>query len=196
MLDRDEIVHSLTGAWELFLDRPNAMRYFDVSVEGFWRSFRVIVLLLPAYILSTLAEQIVAAASMPAAADQSVLALFLDSAFGLGLDWIMLPLVLALAARPLGIQRHYAAFIVARNWASVIALAPFGAIGLLVIIGLVNAEVANFLMLASLMVVLRYNFLIARRALDVGIGFAIGIVVLDLAISLTIALALDLVFGM
>ena len=59
MLDRDEIARSLTGAWHLFLDRPDAMRYFDLSIEGFWRSFRAIVLLLPAYILSTLAERVI-----------------------------------------------------------------------------------------------------------------------------------------
>lgn len=196
MLDRDEIRRSLTGAWDLFLDRPEAMRAFDVSVEGFWRSFRVIVLLLPAYFLTTMAEQIMLSATAAETAGPGGTALFLDSVVGLGLDWIALPVVLALAARPLGIQRNYAAFIVARNWGAVIALTPFGVIGLLVILGLLNAEIANFLMLASLMVVLRYNFLIARRALDVGIGFAIGIVILDLAVSLTIALALDSVFGL
>ncbi|SDB52783.1 hypothetical protein [Bauldia litoralis] len=196
MLDRDEIRRSLTGAWDLFLDRPEAMRAFDVSVEGFWRSFRVIVLLLPAYFLTTMAEQIMLSETAVETAGPGGVALFLDSVVGLGLDWIALPVVLALAARPLGIQRNYAAFIVARNWGAVIALTPFGVIGLLVILGLLNAEIANFLMLASLMVVLRYNFLIARRALDVGIGFAIGIVILDLAVSLTIALALDSVFGL
>lgn len=196
MLDREEIRRSLTGAWDLFLDRPDAMRAFDVSVEGFWRSFRVIVLLLPAYFLTTMAEQIMLSETAVETAGPGGTALFLDSVVGLGLDWIALPVVLALAARPLGIQRNYAAFIVARNWGAVIALTPFGVIGLLVILGLLNAEIANFLMLASLMVVLRYNFLIARRALDVGIGFAIGIVILDLAVSLTIALALDSVFGL
>ncbi len=196
MLDRDEIRRSLTGAWDLFLDRPEAMRAFDVSVEGFWRSFRVIVLLLPAYFLTTMAEQIMLSETAAETAGPGGTALFLDRVVGLGLDWIALPVVLALAARPLGIQRNYAAFIVARNWGAVIALTPFGVIGLLVILGLLNAEIANFLMLASLMVVLRYNFLIARRALDVGIGFAIGIVILDLAVSLTIALALDSVFGL
>jgi len=195
MLDRDEITRSLTGAWHLFLDRPDAMRYFDLSVEGFWRSFRAIVLLLPAYILSTLAERVITLANTPVGGEQDATAFFLDSAIGLGVDWIALPVLLALAARPLGIQRTYAAFIVARNWASVIALVPYGIIGLLVIVGVVDIEVANILMLVALMLVLRYNFLVARRALDVGIGFAVGIVVLDLAVSLTIALSLDSVFA-
>ena len=195
MLDRDEIVRSLTGAWYLFFDRPDAMRYFDLSVEGFWRSFRAILLLLPAYILSTLAERVMTLANTPVGSEQTAGAFFLDSVVGLGLDWIALPILLALAARPLGIQRTYAAFIVARNWASVIALLPYGIIGLLVIIGVVDTGMANILMLVVLMLVLRYNFLVARRAMDAGIGFAVGIVVLDLAVSLTIALSLDVVFA-
>ncbi|MCB1490134.1 MAG: hypothetical protein KDJ88_22075 [Bauldia sp.] len=195
MLDRDEIVRSLTGAWYLFFDRPDAMRYFDLSVEGFWRSFRAILLLLPAYVLSTLAERVITLANTPVGGEQDAAFFFLDSVVGLGLDWIALPILLALAARPLGIQRTYAAFIVARNWASVIALVPYGFIGLLVIAGIVDMEMANILMFVALVVVLRYNFLVARRALDVGIGFAIGIVILDLAVSLTIALALDSVFA-
>ena len=51
MPSRDEIVQSLTGAWMLFLDRRNAMRYFDVSVDGFWRSFAAIIFVVPAYAL-------------------------------------------------------------------------------------------------------------------------------------------------
>ena len=193
MLERDEIARSLTGAWGLFLDRADAMRHFDVSVDGFWRSFRVVVLVLPLYVLTSLAERTIAASTMGPAPDAAMF--LLGNAVSLGLDWITLPIVLALAARPLGIERNYSAFVIARNWGSVIATIPFGAISLLLLFGMIGPEIANFLMLAALMVVLRYNFLIARRALDVAVGFAIGIVVLDLATSLTIALTLDAVFG-
>ena len=62
MLERDEIARSLTGAWELFLDRPDAMRRFDISMTGFWRSFRAIVLVLPAYLVTSLAEPAINAA--------------------------------------------------------------------------------------------------------------------------------------
>ena len=195
MLERNEIARSLTGAWQLFLDRPGAMRYFDISMDGFWRSFRAIVLVLPAYLLTTLAERSVASSTLLPGQDPGDFLFYLDSAIGLGLDWITLPIVLALAARPLGITHHYGAFIIARNWGSVIAVAPFGFVGLLVLIGLAGMELANFLMLAALMIMLRYNYLIARRALDAGFGFAVGIVVLDLALSLTISLTLDSIFG-
>jgi hypothetical protein len=195
MLTREEIGRSLGAAWDVFLDRPGAMRNFDVSVEGFWRSFAAVILVIPSYALAVLAERTLAAAIDPAAPVQDGVAFFVQNALGLGLDWVTLPVILALLARPLGIARHYPEFVVARNWGAVIAAVPFGAIGLLIVLGLLGGELANLLMFAALIVVLRYTFVIARRSLDVGIGFAIGIVVLDFVVSLTIALALDGIFA-
>ena len=53
----DEIARSLQGAWLLFLDRANAMRLFDASYGGFWRSFQAVVLVAPAYELTVLADR-------------------------------------------------------------------------------------------------------------------------------------------
>ena len=72
---------------------------------------------------------------------------------------------------------------------------PFGVIGLFSVLGLVGGELASLLMFAALIVLLRYNYLIARRSLDASLGFAIAIVILDFVVSLTIALALDGVFA-
>ena len=56
-MNRAEIERSLTGAWRLFLGKPDAMRFFDASVEGFWRSFGAIVLVAPLYALTALADR-------------------------------------------------------------------------------------------------------------------------------------------
>lgn len=194
MLTREEITRSLTAAWDLFLDRPGAMRGFDVSVDGFWRSFAAVVLVVPSYAFAVLAERELTADD-PAAPLQDGASFFLQGAVGLGLDWVALPVILALLARPLGIARHYPEFVVARNWGAVIAAIPFGVIGLLIVLGLLGGELANLLMLAALIIVLRYTYLIARRALDASLGFAIGIVALDFVVSLTIALTLDGIFA-
>ncbi len=192
MPGRDEIVRSLSAAWDLFVDRPGAMRGFDLSVDGFWRSFGAVVLVAPSYVLAVLAERRIAIET--GLSDQSGASFFVQNVLGLGIDWVALPLVLALLAQPLGIARHYPEFVVARNWGAVIAAVPFGAIGLLILVGLLGGELANLLMLASLFVVLRYTYLIARRALDASLGFAIGIVVFDFVLSLMIALTLDGIF--
>lgn len=194
MLTRDEITRSLTGAWELFLDRPGAMRFFDMSVDGFWRSFAAVVLVVPSYAFAVLADQRMAAAD-PTLPLESGAGLVIHNGIGLLLDWIALPLILALLARPLGIARHYPEFVVARNWCAVIAAVPFGVIGLLIVAGVVGTDFGSLLMLAALVAVLRYNYVIARRSLEASVGFAIGIVVLDFVVSLTLALSLDGLFA-
>jgi len=195
ILTLDEISRSLTGAWGLFLDRPGSTRLFDMSVDGFWRSFRAIVLVAPSYAFAVLADRYMAAESDPTAPVQSGWNMFVENGLGLCLDWVALPLILALLARPLGIGARYPAFIVARNWCAVIAAFPFGVVGLLTVIGFIGSELGTILMFAILIAVLRYNYLVAKRTLEATMGFCIGIVVLDFVVSLTIALTLQSAFA-
>jgi len=196
MPTREEIVRSLTGAWEIFLDRPDAMRRFDVSVRGFWRSFGALFLVVPFYAVSALSERAVAKGDAILAANFSDAAFIFDKAVALCVDWVALPLLLALLATRLGITRTYPAFIIARNWASVLSIVPFGLISLLYVLDILGSDTADVLSLATVFVVLRYNYLIARRALDVGVGFAAALVVSDFALSMLIGAVIDLTFGL
>ena len=38
---------NLTGAWHLMLGRPEGLNRLDTSLEGFWRSFAAVILLVP-----------------------------------------------------------------------------------------------------------------------------------------------------
>ena len=185
MPSRDEILRSLTGAWNLFLDRPDALRYFDISVEGFWRSFAAILLVAPSYVVIAAAER---TQILTSAVEQSFDggAFFLNKVLSVGMDWIAFPFLLALVVGPLGLSRTYAAFIVARTWGAVLALLPFVAIGLLYLGGILSAEAFNVISMVILIVVIRYSYLIARRALGAEIGMAIAIVLSDLSISILI----------
>ena len=49
---QQEIIRSLTGAWLLAKRDTSALNYFNLSIEGFWRSFSAMVLVLPILILS------------------------------------------------------------------------------------------------------------------------------------------------
>jgi hypothetical protein len=193
--DREEVARSLSGAWRLFLDRPEAMRFFDVSIDGFWRSFGAIFLVLPSYALVALAEYTIIHTDSLADEGFSGNLFVFDKALALCLDWIALPLAMALAARPLGVTRTYAAFVVARNWCAVLAILPFGIIGLLLVSGLYDVDAANFLWLAALFIVLRYTFIIARRALGVSTGLAAGIVAIDFFLSFAIGILVDGLIG-
>ena len=49
--DRVEVLHSLYGAWRLAMLDVSGMRHFNLSVEGFWRSFFAAVIVAPGYAL-------------------------------------------------------------------------------------------------------------------------------------------------
>ena len=125
--------------------------------------------------------------------------MFSDSAFilakaiGSGVDWILFPMLLALVAEPLGITRSYTSFIIARNWGSVLASIPSVVVDLLYILGIFDENATQVASLVVLLVQLRYSYLIASRTLGIGIGFAVAIVVGDVAVSLmTMAIAAGL----
>src|ERR1019366_142368 len=57
LIGRTETLRSLTGAWRLFLNQPDALRSFDTGVDGFWRSFQAIILVAPSYAVEALADR-------------------------------------------------------------------------------------------------------------------------------------------
>lgn len=188
---RDEVVRSLGAAWRLFLSDPRGMAGFDLSVEGFWRSFGAIFPILPFYLCVILVERQVHFGGGAAPANVSEGAFYFVRLLTVAVDWVALPILLGLFARPLGIAQNYAGFIIARNWASVLVVVPDTAVTLLFGLGVVSRELAAFLSLAVLLVILRYRYFIARVALGVGIGFALAITIADLLLSLVINVGFD-----
>ncbi|MEO8669040.1 MAG: hypothetical protein ABI399_11025 [Bauldia sp.] len=195
MIDPAEIRRSMEAAWLLFLNRADAMRRFDVSVEGCWRSFQAILLIIPIYALTVIVEERRLLTDAVAEPDFFGSWFVIGRGVALAVDWVAFPILLALAAPVLGVARSYPAYVVARNWAAVLASLPFGAVALLTIVGLLSNEVGAVLSLIAIGVVLRYNFVVARRALGVGIGLAIALVAADFVLSLLIAEGVDGLFG-
>jgi hypothetical protein len=104
-------------------------------------------------------------------------------------DWLTFPLIFAALARPLGFGQTFVPFIVSRNWASVIAMAIAGLAHGLIVVGVVPARAASFVLLFVLGVALRFSYCLARSALGAPISAAIPIVILDLVTSLVLEAA-------
>lgn len=187
MLSKQEIARSLQGAWLLLFNRQEGLQWFDQSLEGFWRSFRVVFLLLPLFWISSVAEKklILEETDLDigtfAEADY-----WLSQLTIIGLDWIALPLLLAALAGPLGISRGYVPFVVARNWTSLLAAIPYVFTSILYITGIIPSGVMVLLSLATLLVVLWYRFNVTRLTLQASVGLTLGVVVLDLILSLVV----------
>ena len=196
MIDKDDIVRSLTGAWALFLDRPNAIRLFDASYQGFWRSFQAILLIVPIYALTLYVEQQMLLTGTAPDDAYSETAFVAAAWLTLVIDWIALPLLLAALAPFLAIRKGYATYIVARNWSAVVIALPYGAISTVQLIGPGIGDLLFFPLVIALAIALRFSYLIAKHALGVTMDVAIGFVALDLLVSVGLAQAISRAFGL
>lgn len=178
----NEVTRSLGGAAALFLGRKEGLVALDRSLDGFWRSFLAILLVLPFDAIT------IFAIDRTSRGTPGFGPLFVQHLPAVLIDWIAFPILLAALARPLGISRRYASYVVARNWAAPIAMAILTVPYLLSGAGWVPPEGSALLMLIATLVVLRYHYVIVRIALGTPVGTSIGIVVTDLLLSLVIGM--------
>lgn len=196
MITMSEIRAALDGSMLLLRNRPEGMSFFDQSIQGFWRSFGVVFLLLPVALVSGLAEkQFYFSENLYHPEGFPDSAFWTSQLFGLGIDWVALPLILALLAVPIGISHRYVPFIVVRNWTSVLASIPYLITYLLFLLGIISPGIAVLLSFSCLVAVLWYRFLIARIALQATISLAIGVVVLDFLLTLVISQLVSMMWG-
>ena len=176
---RDEVALALAGTGQVLLGNRQAMRWFNATVEGFWRSFFAGILVLPIYALLLAMDW----ESMPH--HHGGMVTLVSELLVYVVHWTAWP-VLMLAVLPI-IDRgeRFLGYIVAYNWLSVPLTVIYGAVLLLN-----NAELlpGGFsTVFAVLLAVLFAETWLARLALSVGWLFAIGLTALDFALSLTIS---------
>jgi hypothetical protein len=112
------IRENLVGAWQILSGRPEGLNRLDTSIEGFWRSFAIVVVIAPIAFLTLVGEE-VAPADSAAVVEPLTTAGVLLFAITVLVDWFAFPLVFALLAPSFGLGSRYIPFIVARNWASI-----------------------------------------------------------------------------
>ena len=177
-----EISRSLEGAWRLFRNRRDGLDLLDRSLDGFWRSFWALLLVLPIDAISLLALSRIAV--QPPLGEA-----LLARVPTLAIDWVLFPILLALIAKPLGVTKTYVSYVVARNWAApiswIIVTIPIVLQGA----GFIDDQVAVVATIVALMVSVRYNYLILRIALGVTMEVAIALVVVDMVMSFLIVAA-------
>lgn len=183
-----ETARSLRGSWQLFLGRPDAMRHFDTSFDGFWRSFGVFALLVPLNAVLVLTEMRLIQASGRAPVEDFPLAAFAFWKYlNLALDLVLFPLVLAILSGLLQVQRTYVRYVVARNWCIPLALSITLVPAMLYASGLIGQVIAELLLFAAIVIVLRYHYMVMRAALQTGMGTTLGLVAMDVALSLVVS---------
>ncbi len=178
------IRENLAGAWAVMNGDSAGLTRLDTSIEGFWKSFGAIVLVLAFSLPVLLAEPALLAENAtgePPAAGPTALRFV-----AVAVDWVAFPLLFALLARPLGLASQFVPYIACRNWSSVIVAGVYGAVLLPYVAGLLPAAVVPYLLFAVFGLALRFSYMVARTALGVPAGLAIPIVILEVLVSLVV----------
>ena len=175
MLTLAEIGPALYGAWRLAHLDPDGMRYFDSSVTGFWRSFRVAVLAAPLWII------ILAVSPLPATGGW--FRLVVAETIGYVIQWVAFPLAAFYLTYLTDRRREYFVFITALNWASLIQLGVQMPADVLANVPLMPADLGTILIWGAQLAALVYEWFITRTALRLSGFGAIGFVVVDFLIG-------------
>jgi hypothetical protein len=183
----EEIQSSLEGALRLARLDPAGMSCFNVSIEGFWRSFFAALITAPGYVI--LVADAYNTTGIPA---DLGLVVFVETLAYIA-NWLAFPLAAAGLTRLLGVSGRYVPLIVATNWSTVIQVAFLVACLLLATFS--PFDIRTPLLTTALIVVLVYQWFVIRTSLQAGSGIALGLVVVDLIVSRLINMVADTLTG-
>ncbi|GAB6052722.1 hypothetical protein JCM17960_15420 [Magnetospira thiophila] len=169
---------SLYGAWRLAHGDSDGLRWFDVSLHGYWHSFRAALLVAPLYLVLMF---ILASES-----DRPLFEFLLLETESYVIAWVLFPLVMYHVTGLLQCRHHYLRHIIAYNWAQVLQNALYLPIVILAGLEILPGDLAALLSLIALGVVLFYSGYVAFVTLEVPLTTAAGIVILDLVLSMVV----------
>jgi hypothetical protein len=181
MPDRAEVLSALYGAYRLAWFDISGMTFFNLTVDGFWRSFFAAVLVAPAY-------AVLVGLRIPAE-DVNIALVLVTESIGYILAWCAFPIVALVLTRLLGLDRNYVALIVAHNWSAVLQMAAFVAVILLG--GILPAAGGTLLVAATTLAILVYQWFVIRTALRTSGGVALMLLLVDLVITSIISAGAD-----
>lgn len=181
MVTADEFGRSLRGVSALVQRRAEGLLSFDMSLDGFRRSFGAVGLTLPAYVVTlALARQ---EAGLPFFGWLDAPALALIMAFGQVASFLALPLAMIPLARRFGWGGVYVPFVIVANWFWVFGALALAVPGILHLTGIETTSLCRLFTLAFAVLVFEAGRFATRAILRVGNPAAIGIVSLGFALN-------------
>lgn len=181
MLTIRELVRSIYGSWRLAHFDPSGMVFFDATPEGFWRSFRVAILLLPIELLA-LGLQLGMRPS-----ESGLGRIVAVDLTGYAIGWMAFPLAAHYLVVALGREKDYIAYIVAYNWSSILQMGVHIVVLTLAAGQMLPTIALSILGLVVFAALLTYVWFIAKTALKIGGLPAAGLVAIDVMIGFLLA---------
>jgi len=186
----DEVNRSFRGAVDLLNSRVEGLKAFDMSEEGFWRSFTAVWLTLPAYIVSVAFERLRLGLLQP---DGNLLGnIWIDLVVALGhvASFVALPVAMIWIARGLRLTHRYVPFVIVTNWITVIGLLVLSVPAMLLLLGWATPALASIFSLAFMIIMVRVQWFATKTTLGVPGFLALGIVMIGIILNSFIGAAM------
>ncbi len=180
MINAAELSRSIFGAWMLArFDRTGAV-LFGNTFEAFWRSFWAAFVVFPAFALLLMLRSAHAEIAVG-----PFWAFFIQTT-GYVVGWVAFPYVMFHVTRLFDCHAFYFRFIAAYNWAVVLQIALMLTVTALAASGFLPGSLGILLTAGAVIAILIYQGFIALVMLEVPAIGAVGIVVIDLVLSLVL----------
>lgn len=170
--DRREILAALYGVWRLMRLDQGGMNWFNLTIEGFWRSFFAAVPVAPFFALLIYLDL----SAQPETINVGWAATV--SMVVYGLSWALVPVVAIGVTKMLDLSPGYVPLVVAYNWVSLPQILLQTLVSLIGTTGLVPEGLSGFLMIVAVVYILVLEWFVVRTALQTTTATAIGIVLL------------------
>ncbi len=171
---------SLAGAWQLIKLNPQAMDYFDKSVDGFWKSFWAIILVAPLFFLGL-------GVSFDAAVEQGHQVSFTAHVIEFLLRLPLIALVMVYFTKFLRIDTHYSEMIVAFNWLWVLSNYIILPLSMLISTGIIPIEVGTLLVVVvAVYLELYVTWFLFKTSLKISGWLAFGVMIFKALFTLSV----------
>ena len=181
-----EAAHGIFGAWRLLHFDRSGLSYFRATPEGFWNSFWVALIALPAEALMSL---LVLSAVPETAPEASLGRVTLVFVFIFAVRWLAYLVTIAEISEAILRREHFVTYAVAYNWSQVIRIVILlPAVAIFAVDGADGSGWEITVFYAAQVGLWDYSWVIARMALDATRGAAILTVVVEIAIAGVFAL--------
>ena len=161
-----EIFNALYGAFLLMRFAAAGCNYFNYTVAGFWRSFGAAVIALPLFLGVVYVHTWAGEGVVSFEVRQSI--------FRYGSGWLVYPLVALVLVKILDRMESYVAYIITNNWFGV---AQWLLVGVVSTVGQASgSELSDLISICLLLLLVCYDFFIARLVLDLTVGKAVLVV--------------------
>lgn len=180
------------GIWEMLAFREGWRQHFDVSADGFLRSFLAVLYALPAFILLMISANHVLAELPGGAQAQISLA---DAMGQYARIWLLFPVIAFVVVKVLGLRTGFSAWVMVHNWAVFVLLHVQALFWLLAAAGIANAEALGLLLALYQVIRLGVHWRVAAGTLGLHWGLAAGAACIPLVIDALIVYRLSSASG-